>query len=283
MSVALPKPNIGDWVEKIEEPVPGLNPQTGDQVCLSEATMHRCRAGYYGLINHVDDQIGRLFKGLSDGGFTENTWIVFVSDHGEMLGDHQLFNKALPYDPVLRIPLSITPPMKLDHNFSRSVCMNEPVGLCDIMPTLLDIAGAEIPNTVDGMSLLTLMLNSTDQKWNRSYIHCEHATTDTPAIYGCTRHFRDASQCVTDGREKYIWWSQTGREQFFDLLEDPMECHDLIEHSQHGSRVDVWRERLISELEGRPEGFANKGKLEPVDVEKLPAIIAPFKPKKITV
>ena len=69
----------------------------------------------------------------------------------------------------------------------------------------------------------------------------------------------DSNQWVTDGREKYIWYSQTGRELLFDLQEDPTEMHDLS--AARPQRVHFWRERLIAELDCREEGFVQNGDL----------------------
>ena len=70
------------------------------------------------------------------------------------------------------------------------------------------------------------------------------------------------TQFVTDGYEKYIWYPALGKEQFFDLREDPQELNDLVKTGGHEERVALWRQRLIDELEGRPEGFVEDGKLK---------------------
>jgi hypothetical protein len=70
-----------------------------------------------------------------------------------------------------------------------------------------------------------------------------------------------AHQTLTDGREKFIWFTREGREQFFDLAEDPEERCDLIASPAHAGRVALWRERLVATLTGRPEGFVADGRL----------------------
>src|SRR5690606_31750983 len=95
------------------------------------------RAAYYGMINHIDDQIRRLLNPV-DGPAKENTIVVFTSDHGEMLGDHYCWRKSLPYEPAARIPLLI----RATHvfGFEQEAVFDQPVCLEDIMPTLLDLA-----------------------------------------------------------------------------------------------------------------------------------------------
>jgi len=68
---------------------------------------------------------------------------------------------------------------------------------------------------------------------------------------------------LTDGKEKYIWFVRDGRDQFFDLAADPTECHDLIADPSASGRVSHWRNVLIQELAGRPEGFSDGKRLIP--------------------
>jgi hypothetical protein len=82
----------------------------------------------------------------------------------------------------------------------------------------------------------------------RPWLHIEHAPNH---------------QCLTDGREKYIWWPGEGREQLFDLTRDPCELHDLAVDAEAGDRLACWRNRLIERLSKRPEGFVRNGALVP--------------------
>ena len=68
---------------------------------------------------------------------------------------------------------------------------------------------------------------------------------------------------ITNGREKFIWLSETGREQFFDLTSDPQELHDLINAKSHKKQIKRFREQLIQELTGREEGYVRNGQLIP--------------------
>ena len=133
--------------------------------------MHHCRAGYYGLVNHVDMQLNRLFQYMRDRRLLENTFIMFVSDHGERLGDHHLFAKTWPYEASTRVPFLARAPRSME--FPRQVQVAAPVGLQDVMPTLLDVAGCEIPESVTGSSVLPWMRGETPE-W-RDVLHGEHA------------------------------------------------------------------------------------------------------------
>lgn len=201
--------------------------------------IRQLRAGYYACITHMDHQIGRILSALVEQKLMDNTVILFVSDHGEMLGDHLLFQKAKPYQGSVRVPLFLSGPERYVGNHRR-VC-GDLVELRDVMPTLLELAGAQIPDTVEGKSLLHAV--------HREYIHGEHSLG------------MDSMHFVVTKTDKYVWYSQTGREQYFDLVKDPQESHDGIDEVQYRDRIAYLRECLIRELEGREEGYTDGGKL----------------------
>lgn len=243
LRTGVPAPVIGDWAQP---PAHENLPVDADRIDLSPEAFHSMRAGYYGLINHVDDQLRRLLGHFQRMGWADyaNTVILFVSDHGEMLGDHYCFRKSLPYEASAHIPFLLQAPARFGLGTHRVV--DAPVCLEDVMPTLLDLAGASLPDTVEGRSLVPLLRGHTDH-W-RDCLHLEHA----PHCHA-----------LTDGREKFVWHVETGREQFFDLASDPTECRDLIASPAHQARIDGWRARLITELRDRPEGFTDGHSLLP--------------------
>src|SRR5690606_11428258 len=149
----LPEPVVGDWVDWLPEVERGSGVSAA-RVHVDKQTMRYARAAYFGMINFVDDQIGRLLNYLRRCGFLNNTLIVFSSDHGEMLGDHHLFRKTFAYEASARVPFLVKAPSSWEYP-EMETCA--PVGWQDIMPTLLDAAGVEIPGSVTGKSLLPLM------------------------------------------------------------------------------------------------------------------------------
>ncbi|MDP6116032.1 MAG: sulfatase-like hydrolase/transferase [Planctomycetota bacterium] len=241
----MPEPVIGDWAEPPPNDGIGLQVQS-DQVHLKGEALRSCQAGYYGLINHLDDQLYRLLgshSGMS-GNINRNTVIIFTTDHGEMLGDHCLFRKCYPYEGSARIPLLIRGTAEM--GFPGNNVIDSPVGLEDIMPTILDLAGAEIPDCVDGESLVPF-LRGEDQEW-RPFIHGEHSP--------CYRQ-EQANHYLTDGKEKFVWLTHEGHEQLFDLVNDPDECRNLAAEPDSEGRVSIWRNRLMERLKNRPEGFTD--------------------------
>jgi len=246
----LPVPVIGDWVEPFDGPAHGLNPEGGEQrIDLDELTMHRCRAGYYGLIHELDAQLGRLLNFLGRPGL-ENTFILFVSDHGEMLGDHHLFGKCEPFEASANVPFLARAPgpgrEDVSGEYPRGVVCDRPVGLQDVMPTLLDVAGLPVPESCTGRSVLPF-LRGEEQEW-RDALHGEHSGY---------RRYEEGFHYLVDERWKYIWRSQTGQELLFDLANDPQELHDCSGEQD----MERWRRRLAEQLDWRPEGFSEGGRL----------------------
>lgn len=242
----LPEPVVGDWA-------PDVDPEKGTDVMgwrvnLDAQTMHQTRAAYYGLINHVDDQIGRVVDFLRRQGLFENTMILFTSDHGEMLGDHNLFRKTFPYEASARVPFFVKPAEAM--GLPSEITSDLPVGLQDVLPTVFDVAGLPIPSQATGASLMPIVRNDRDVAW-RPYLHGEHS-----GHYD----YDDGSHFLTDGRQKYIWFSQTGREQFFDLSQDPDELRDLT-LAPETPDLEPWRTELATRLEDRPGGVVDNGRL----------------------
>jgi len=248
LRVELPETTIGEWV-----PAPPEIPQpAGERVELDGELRRSCLAGYYGSINHIDDQIRRIVHPLHgiDGFDLGNTVIAFTSDHGEMLGDHYLWRKSQPYEGSARVPLIVHDPRRPPDE--RGFVVDEPVCLEDLMPTLLELAGATIPSTVDGRSLVPLLDREQIEPW-RETLHLEHAPTNWSGGF----------HCLTDGQTKYVWFADDGREQLFDLVNDPLELHDLASDTAQAEQLGTWRMRLVATLAERPEGFVEGGHLVP--------------------
>jgi arylsulfatase A-like enzyme len=241
VDTAMDGPSIGEWAHDTLGPYEDGWRADPSVATLSPRALQRARAGYYGLMTHIDLLVNRFLETLAEYGERNNTVVCFVSDHGEMLGDHGAFRKALPYEGSSRVPLLLSGPGIP----RRTVCTDKVVELRDIMPTLLNAAGLEVPIGLDGMSLLPI-LNSTEAQW-RNWLHGEHL------VFGQSLHW------LSDGRWKYIWWSGTGREQLFDLANDPRELNDCGQSPE----VEIWRSRLVAELAQREEGFVQDGALVP--------------------
>ncbi|MEK3888596.1 arylsulfatase [Bacillus sp. FSL K6-3431] len=236
----LPEPAVGEWAEYEDRDRSGFDP-TVLRGKVPKIRFKKAQAAYYALITHIDYQIGRFMSSLKEHGVLNNTIIMFVSDHGELLGDHHFYRKALPYEGSAKVPFILSDPGN-NLNIKRNQTVDQVVELRDIMPTCLAVAEVNTPKNVDGKSVIPLCKG--ERAW-REYLHGEH-------IYGVYSH-----QYVTDGKEKYIWFTQTGMEQLFNLQEDPTELVNLAGNAESQERLKYWRDILISELKTREEGYTD--------------------------
>jgi arylsulfatase A-like enzyme len=124
------------------------------------------------------------------------------------------------------------------------------VCLEDIMPTLLEVAGIDVPDHVQGKSLVGVLRSG--QGHIRDYLHGEHSP-----CYSA----KQAYHFLTDGSAKYVWRPHDGAEQLFDLRRDPTELRDLAGRRERARDLKTWRTRMVKQLAGRPEGFSDGRKL----------------------
>lgn len=231
----LPRPSVAPWAAKYA----GRNSNRDDiwHGKLSDDEIRGARIGYYGAVSFVDEQIGRIIESLEKKRILDETFIVYISDHGDMTGDHNLWRKSYAYEPSARIPMIVRGP-----GAQSGKVEDAPSEIRDVLPTLLAAAGGEIPRQVEGQNLLNL---------RREWIDLEH-----DICYDASNHWT----AVTDGRWKYIYHAQTGDEQFFDLSRDPHEMNDIAGSSPETAK---WRSRMVEHLEPRGETWVQGGRLMP--------------------
>ncbi|HOD80099.1 MAG: Arylsulfatase [Planctomycetes bacterium ADurb.Bin126] len=246
----LPAPARGDWVDYASiKPPPGAD--GGHRVLLEGDTLRRAQAGYFGLIEHLDDQIAPLISEfIARSEKAGRSWlIVFSTDHGEMLGDHGYFRKCEPFEGSANIPFLLAGSKEL--GFAPGMRCDRPVCLEDLLPTLAELAGANCP-AVDGVSLVPALRGQ--KQVIREQLHFEHAPC----------YSRDqAYHALTDGRHKYVWRPTDGRERLFDLQSDPREEHNLAADPAAAKLLETWRSRMVRRLAPRPEGFSDGKQLIP--------------------
>ncbi len=241
----LSSPYIGDWetTDDIKKDGRIFDSKTGP---IDLELINEMRAGYYALITHLDHQIGRIIMSLVEHNLYDNTLIIFTSDHGEELGDHYRFRKSLPYEGSSHIPLLISNLDAIGISGKQNIKIDSIVELRDILPTLLDVAGYDDGIIYDGKSLLEPIKNNEDI---REYLHGEHSYGKLSNHWIVTKH------------DKFIWFTETGEEQYFNLDSDPHEKKNLINDSALKERITELRNILIKELKARPEGFSDGNRL----------------------
>ena len=242
----LPEAVVADWAQKYKKlSSERVNLWHGD---LGPEAVRRARQGYYGNVSFIDEQIGRILAVLEKQGKLDNTLVIFTADHGDMTGDHNLWRKSYAYEASARIPMLIRWPDSV--KAKRGQVLPQPVELRDVLPTCLDLAGADVPESCDGASMLDLVRGKTGD-W-RAWIDLEHDT--------CYGH-DNAWHALADGRYKYIYHAHTGEEQLFDLKSDPGELHDLAPLADHKEALETWRQRLVDHFQERDERYVKDGKL----------------------
>ena len=173
-----------------------------------EAIDHSKRM-YYAMISLVDQKVGEIMQALEKQGELDNTWIFWSSDHGELMGDHNMFGKSQFYHPSVGVPGVVRPPknMKVEKRISS------PAEVIDMSATFIDIAGAA-PLDASGRSLIPVMQGKQTPRYAFSEIK---GRGDTLMV------------AVTDGRYRYtVEWNSKTPCEFFDLQEDPQELNNLI-------------------------------------------------------
>jgi arylsulfatase A-like enzyme len=253
----LPTPVVGDWAGVHD--VPAVDPDAWHGR-LSDEQIHRARAGYYGAIHHIDHQIGRIMAALRRRRLDDDTLVVVTADHGDSLGDHHLWRKTHAYEGSAHIPFIVRPRAAQRDGLVGAV--DRPVGLQDVMPTILDAVGADIPDTVTGASVMPL-IRGEKTEW-RPFLHGEHSLCYDP---------RQEMQYLVDGRWKYVWLPRVGAEQLFDLARDPGEIHDLAHDPAHQGDLQRWRAALVGILEKRDAGLTDDGRL--VNQKGRPPLVSP--------
>jgi arylsulfatase len=157
---------------------------------VGQQAVRRARQVYYGSVSFVDEQIGRILESLDKRKLLDQTRILFISDHGDMTGDHFLWRKSYAYEPSACIPFLLRQP-----DGPRGRVNSTPVEIRDVLSIL---QGHSLPQ--------------------REWIDLEHNI-----CYDRSNHWN----ALTDGKEKYIYHALDGEEQLFDLTRDPMELNPL--------------------------------------------------------
>lgn len=236
------EPVRGDWAEEFHRNPPHKFQSKHVGPSMRDATPERValvRRAFYAMITHVDHQIRVVLGTLRESGLLKNTVIAFTSDHGELLGDHGLWAKSFLYESSIRVPFIVAPSAGMDFP-DRGQADDRLVELRDMMPTLLELAGIPVPETVEGESVFS------DRK--RTF------------LYGEQGEGRDATRMIREQRFKLIYYPDGNRFQLFDLEADPRECRDLSGDPGHREIQSRLQSELAAQLYGGDEGWIQDGR-----------------------
>jgi arylsulfatase len=248
----VPDPVFGGWSEDERCPVPFVRHREAWSCDIVPPEIIReARAAYYGLITQIDYNLGRVFAALQDADIFNDTLVLYMSDHGEFLGDHHSCGKFTFHEASAHVPCVL----RMPRDWPDRLYGAEHPGLvnhADVLPTLLRAAGGAIPKDCEGIDLDALARGKAP---DREYM-------ESTAEWG--KYF-----AITDGRWKYIYYPEGASEQFFDLESDPLELRDLALEETRYPEMDHLKNELITRHEHRHSEWVEDGALvaKPVQQE----------------
>ncbi len=238
--IPIDKPWIGDWAQAYEEQVYTVKAHMVRRFKHNELQVEAARRAFYALCTHIDHQIRLIVGTLREESLLEDTIIMFTADHGDMLGNHNQWAKRVFYENSAHVPMIIMGTAN-DPRVGHHREDNRLIGQQDIMPTLLDLCGIEIPDTVEGLSMFG--------EQRRSH------------LYGEDGEEGHSSRMLHDGRYKLIYYPVGNQRQLFDIATDPREMKDLALDPLHADRLQQLTQLLVSKMYGSDEKWIQNGQL----------------------
>lgn len=225
-------------------------------------------SNYWGLVSLVDTHVGRVLDVVDEVGVTDETITVYTSDHGDMMGSHQLFSKMVMFQEAIRVPLLIRVP-GLETNGET---VERPISQVDLVPTLLVAMGQEVPNDLPGQSWLPYLRGEGDVahedvfvEWNGATafgLHDRNSPThpdwarprpepEAEAIWD-EMFDRDIMRTMTTPVRTVItpdgWklnYRRSGEHELYDLSTDPYEIENLARSDDHEELIDELYQKIV--------------------------------------
>jgi arylsulfatase len=209
-------------------------------------------ASQWAIMEHVDEQVGRLLEELAQSGELEHTLVIFMSDHGEMMGDHGIYWKGpYFYEELVKVPLIMAWPGTIAEG-KRSQALVE---LVDLVPTLLDAARIPQAPGIQGKSLWPLLAENAPLDLHRDSVYCEYYNAQP-------WHPDNPPQCtmVFDGRYKLVRVHSTKEGELYDLQVDPDEMVNLYGVTEFSTikmqMLELLSDRMAWTVDPLPERLA---------------------------
>jgi len=209
----------------------------------AESIQRHCR-NYYASITEMDATLGRVLAALDKLGLRENTWVLLMGDNGWFMGEHGFTSKVLPYEESMRVPMIVAGPgtaARVDERLVLNV---------DLAPTMLDLAGLSVPESMHGRSLVPL-LKGKKTDWRKSMLY----EAPTPSL-GSWPLFAVRTQ-----RWKYIRTfdiknrAKLAFEELYDLKADPAEMRNLADQAEYATL----QRQLAEELQRLRRAIGSQG------------------------
>lgn len=197
---------------------------------MTDDDRRQVTAAYYAMIELIDDQVGRMLTALEETGRARDTLVIFMSDHGELLGDHGLYFKGPHfYEGAIRVPLIV----RHAGQFEQSLQVEGLTELLDLAPTLCEAAGIPIPDAMQGRSLLPHLTGKVDPEQHRDAVFCEY--------YNSWTHHRSYGSMLRTKSHKICVYHGIDEGELYDLQADPNEFENLWTNPAH----QVLKQRLL--------------------------------------
>jgi arylsulfatase A-like enzyme len=228
--------NRQQWLNKVPmEVTVEVNGQTetltGD--ALLRWKYQRYIKDYLRCVASVDDNVGRFLEFLETSGLSTNTVVIYTSDQGFFLGDHGWYDKRFMYEESLKMPFIVRwPGVTKSNSVQNAIALN-----IDFAPTFLEMAGAEIPQDMQGRSLMPLLRGRRPLTWRRSFYYRYY---HDPGHHNTRAHYG-----VRTERHKLIYFWKKNQWECYDLQTDPFELNNLYGNPAYEDLVDNLRRELF--------------------------------------
>jgi len=258
-NITMGEPWGGDWSAGLDKMSPSVMRNTHILNCVhrfSPEQIAAARRAYYACITQIDYNLGILLSRVKELGLDDNTWLIFTSDHGELLGDHHLGGKSVFLEGSAHIPMMVVPPRGSASGLdSSSTVCDQLACLADILPTCLGIAGVDAPDNADIDGLDLMEINAGDVSRSNLSAQCGE----------------DYYMLIND-RYKYFYVRTGGHEYLFDLLKDPHEENNLAGVAEYEDTRKTMRKDLALSLQPCGAEVVRNGDLvdTPESTEKPP-------------
>lgn len=224
-SMVLPEKVAGDWDDI---PKAGINYKTSLNMQMDLRRQKKAVGGYYASVAYMDAQVGKVLNALEESGLNDNTIIIFTSDHGYHLGEHDFWAKVSVHEESAKVPLIISVPGKkpaVCHSFTE---------LLDLYPTVSSLCGLEVPSRLQGRDVTPVFDDPS------------HAVRDTAfCINGADNAF-----LLRNDRWAFIQYGEDASKgiELFDMHADPMQYRNLAGVADHADTVTAFRKQLTQKL-----------------------------------
>jgi iduronate 2-sulfatase len=240
--------------DQADMPPAALQSYKADQDQLTDELTQKCVQAYYASISFMDAQVGRVLDALDRLGLSENTIIVFTSDHGYHMGEHGLWQKRSLFEESARVPLIVVAPGVTP----KGAVARAPVAQIDLFPTLTELCRVPAPKNIQGQSLVRMLKDTsvTGRGWALTQVlrGGEAATRDNLEKPG-TRFF---GYSLRTARWRYTEWDEgTNGRELYDHDADPRELTNLASAPAHAATVEQLSAQLHNAVRG---SFPESGK-----------------------